>query len=212
MMNKKLMLIIIAVFFTAGLWAKGTDIHGIPFGGKAEAVYNKVNGDGWTRTINKRSYEIYQQSQYNGFINPILALYYSGKGTGTYAYSILTLDLFDEESLEKFDVYKESILSTNSLKSTQKKDFVDGTGKLKSQIESSGVMIVNSYSVTLYQDKTKPKLGKDPMAIIILDLDIYDKIRNRSYIEKQIYCLGPKAQELVYNQLFEEPKKEIRKR
>jgi len=166
-----------------------------------EITFYVGDNEGWTRTVNKRSYEIYQKSSFNGFVNPVYTCNYAGRGTGDFAYSVLTLNLYDEDSLKKYASYKDTIISTNNLKLTLKKEYTKGN--LKNQIESGGALLVQDYTICLYQDSTKPVTGKDPIDIIIIELYMYDVTNSRYFTEEQIYSLGPKAQKTITNQLFE---------
>ena len=195
------------VFFTVALTSCSSksvkDIMGIEIGSRAEAVYNNLDADGWTRIVNKRSYELYQKSSYNSFKNPVLMLFYSGKGTGSFAYSSLTLNLYDENDEINFASFLDDITEVNSLKLTLKKDFNDG--KLKKQIEegSPDTLRVLSYSVTLYQNENTLKLGKDSLDVILITLNMYDLVKNCYYTEQQVYSVGKNSQETVAKQLFE---------
>ena len=200
---KKLLCVLLgfSLFLTACQAKSSKDIMGIEFGTNPDKVFKNLENEGWTRTVNKRSYEIYQKSSFNGFVNPVYTCNYAGRGTGDFAYSVLTLNLYDEDSLKKYASYKDTIISTNNLKLTLKKEYTKGN--LKNQIESGGALLVQDYTICLYQDSTKPVTGKDPIDIIIIELYMYDVTNSRYFTEEQIYSLGPKAQKTITNQLFE---------
>ena len=204
-MKKFAIVIIILLSLVLVSCGKSTkDIMGLEFGNKAENVYSRLKEEGWNRSVNKRSYEIYQKSDYNEFTNPVLMLFYSGKGTGTFAYSSLTVNCYDQDALDRFNIYLAGITEVNTLELTLQKDFTDGS--LKNQIEkgSPDSLQVYDYSVYLYQNSSTRQLGKDDFDIILLELHMYDKAIKKDFTEYQLYSLSSSSQKTVAKQLFED--------
>lgn len=180
------------------------DFNGLTFGSAYRKVASVMKEKGWEKAYSKRSFDIYRCAEINGIKNPLAMLYYSGKGTGKYNYSCLTFNLFNEDDQKNFDEYFETEIARYNLHSDKTKKFDDG--KIKEEINTANaeVMLCHDYTVTLYKCSETKEIGREPIELVVVSLNMESIPSDAEYVEKQVYYLSPKAQKLISSQLFEE--------
>lgn len=196
--------ILSGIVFSSCSSAQGEkDCFGLTFGSSASKVQSVLVDNGWNNVYEKRAYSLYKCSQFMNMENPSCLVFFSGKGTGSFSYSNLSVNLYDDSQLDVYNEFFASQLAKYNLSLTLKKEFSEGKVKTQINKDNGGSLICIDYNVSLYQKTIKPKAGKDNIELLQIELYMYDAFNSRYFKEYQLYYLSPGAQKTVSKQMFE---------